>query len=90
MPKHSPFVAILAVIMLAGCKTAPERVVVPEIVKVPVREYVPVPDKLTEPCVSPELNERTVEAVVSAANARKVCEDRLNGQMRQIRKLGIE
>lgn len=90
MPCRRTAVAILAVIMLAGCKTAPERVVVPEIVKIPVREYVLVPESLTEPCVSPELTERTVEAVVAAANSRKVCEDRLNGQMRQIRKLGIE
>lgn len=87
MPGCRAAVAV-ALLALAGCKTAPERVVVPEVVKVPVTEYVRVPDSLTEPCVSPELKERTVEAVVAAANARKVCEDRLNDQMRQIRKLG--
>lgn len=86
MPRHP--IALIALLALAGCKTAPERIVVPELVKVPVDRYIQIPERLTRPCVSPPLESRTVEAVVEAANARKLCEDRLNGQMREIRGLG--
>lgn len=88
MRLNSPVVAILAVIMLAGCKTSPERVVVPEIVKVPVREYVPVPDKLTRDCPITRAKTRTVEAVVSAYNANITSLESCNADKAGIRKLG--
>ena len=79
---------IIAVLLLAGCQSAPERIVIPEVVHVTVPKYITPPAELTRPCVSPELEARTVEAVVAVSNSRKVCEDRLNSQMRQIRALG--
>lgn len=85
---HSLALILAAVLVLVGCKSTPERIVVPEIVTVPVREYVPVPDGLTQQCPAAELKGRTVEAVVEASNARKICLDRVNGQLRRIRELG--
>lgn len=80
--------ALIAALTLAGCQSTPERIIVPEVVHVTVDRYIQPPAELTRPCVSPPLEERTVEAVVEAANARKLCEDRLNSQLRQIRELG--
>lgn len=80
--------AAVVLLALAGCQSAPETIVVPEVVRVEVPRYITPPAELTRPCVSPELEARTVEAVVAVANSRKVCEDRLNSQMRQIRELG--
>lgn len=79
---------ILPLLALAGCKTCPDRVVVPEVVTVTVKEYVPVPDGLTRECPAAELEGRTVEAVVEASNARKICLDQVNGQLRKIKGLG--
>ena len=81
-------IVAIALLALTACKSTPARIVVPQLVKVPVDRYIHVPEELTRPCVSPPLESRTVEAVVEAANARKLCEDRLNGQMREIRGLG--
>lgn len=88
MPKHSPAVALLAILLLAGCKTAPERIVVPEIVKVPVREYVPVPEKMTRDCPIARAAARTVEAVVAAYNANVTSLEGCNAQIKAIRGLG--
>lgn len=80
-------VVVLLAIMLAGCKTAPERIVVPEIVKVPVREYVPVPDNLSRDCPITRAKSRTVEAVVSAYNANITSLESCNADKAGIRKL---
>lgn len=89
MRRNPAALTIAAALLLAGCKTAPpERIVVPEIVKVPVREYVAVPEELTEPCPVAEVKSRTVEAVVEAANSRKTALDACNAKLREIRKLG--
>lgn len=88
MPRHS--VALTTILAaLAGCQSAPERVVVPEVVTVAVPEYVPVPDELTKPCVSSPLEDRRVASLVTAANNRKLCEDQLNKQLREIRNLTL-
>ncbi|HEY4529370.1 MAG TPA: hypothetical protein VIG97_03425 [Luteimonas sp.] len=89
MRRHpAALISAAALLALAGCTTTPERVVVPEIVTVPVKEYVPVPEALTRECPAAELKDRTVEAVVEASNARKVCLDQVNGQLRKIKGLG--
>lgn len=82
--------AALILLALAGCASAPKpvRIVVPEIVRVPVREYVSVPPALTKPCPVAELKSRTVEAVVAAANARKLALEQCNKQLSEIRGLG--
>ena len=73
---------------LSACKTIePQRIVVPEIVTVPVREYVPVPEELTRPCPEQRAEQRTVEAVVQAYNANLVALRQCNRQLRLIRAL---
>lgn len=82
-------VSLLAVLVLAGCQTCPDPpTVVPEIVKVPVREYVPVPDKLTGDCPITRAEERTIEAVVSAYNSNITSLEACNADKAGIRKLG--
>lgn len=87
MRRHSAAL-IFAALSAAGCKSTPERVVVPEIVKVPVREYVPVPDELTRDCPITKATSRTVEAVVSAYNANITSLESCNADKAAIRKLG--
>lgn len=81
-------IALIALLMLAGCKTAPERIVVPQLVKVPVDRYIQIPERLTRPCPIAELEDRTVESVVEVANARRLALEACNGQLREIRGLG--
>lgn len=89
MRRHpAALITCLALFALAGCKTTePQRVVVPEIVTVPVREYVPVPDELTRACPEQRAEQRTVEAVVQAYNANIVALRQCNRQLRLIRAL---
>jgi hypothetical protein len=81
----------LAVATLAGCASRPasepQRIVVPEIVTVPVREYVPVPAELTRACPETRAEQRTVEAVVHAYNANVLALRQCNRQLRLIRAL---
>ena len=78
---------IAAVLVLAGCKTCPDRPQVPEIVKVPVRTTVPVPAGLTAPCPVARAESRTVEAVVSAYNANVENLAACNRRLQEIRAL---
>lgn len=79
---------ILAALAVAGCKTAPpHRIVVPEIVTVPVREYVAVPADLTRECAISRAEQRTVQAVVAAYNDNVVALTQCNRQLRLIRAL---
>lgn len=80
--------AIALAVVLAGCQSAPERIVVPEVVHVTVPKYITPPAELTRPCPVAELQGRTVADVVEAANARKVALEQCNEQLWQIRKLG--
>lgn len=85
MRQYSPLVAAL---LLAGCASAPQQAPMPEVVKVPVVEYVPVPDKLTKPCPVTRAKSRTVEAVVDAYNANVTALETCNADKAAIRKLG--
>ena len=79
---------LIAVLVLAGCQTCPDRPQVPEVVKVPVRTTVPVPAELTAPCPIARAESRTVEAVVSAYNTNiETLEACANGRFREIRAL---
>lgn len=79
-------------LLLAGCRSAPEArpFVAPEIIRVPVARFVPLPDELTRPCAVPALAGRTVGDVVQASNARKLALARCNAQLRAIRDLQPE
>jgi len=61
--------------------------VAPEVIRVPVKQYVPLPAALTQPCPVPAIKGRTVGDVVEASNARKVALDRCNAQMKAIREV---
>ena len=78
---------IADVLVLAGCKTCPDRPQVPEIVKVPVRTTVPVPAALAAPCPVARAESRTVEAVVSAYNANVENLEACNRRLQEIRAL---
>ena len=80
--------AAVALLILTGCQSAPERIVIPEVVHVTVPKYITPPAELTRPCPVAELQGRTVADVVEAANARKVALEQCNEQLRQIRNLG--
>lgn len=78
-------VALIA-LALAGCQTCPPEKL-PEVVKVPVVQYVGVPDTLTEPCPIKKADARTVEAVVSAYNANVTALEGCNADKAAIRGL---
>lgn len=81
--------AALILLVLAGCQSAPEArpFVQPEIIRVPVKTYVPLPAELTKPCPVPAIKGRKVGDVVQASNARKVALDRCNAQLKAILEL---
>ena len=82
------YLLLIAVLVLAGCNTCPDRPQVPAIVKVPIRTTVPVPAELTTPCPIARAESRTVEAVVSAYNTNiETLEACANGRFREIRAL---
>lgn len=78
-------IAAAAVLLLTACQTCPERV--PEVVKVPVRVTVPVPEKLTAPCPVARAESRTVQAVVQAYNANVENLEACNRKLGEIRAL---
>lgn len=78
---------LIAVLVLAGCQTCPDRPQVPEVVKVPVRTTVSVPAALTTPCPIARAENRTVEAVVSAYNANVETLEACNRRLQEIRAL---
>lgn len=85
MSRHS---AALIALLLAGCQTCPEpKEQLPAVVKVPVTQYVGVPDDLTAPCPITRADSRTVEAVVAAYNANVTSLEGCNAQLDGIRKL---
>lgn len=75
----------LIVLLLASCATCPEKP--PQLVKVPVVEYVAVPADLAAPCPVERAKSRTVEAVVSAYNANVTALETCNDRMTRIRGL---
>src|SRR3546814_20766379 len=85
--------AAVAWLLLAGCASTPKAEPLPALVKVPVLEYVRVPDKLTAPCPVTRAKSRTVEAVVSAYNANvtalEACNAKLQGRSEE-RRVGQE
>ena len=79
--------ALTAALLLAGCGHAAVKPVVPKEVKVPVVQYVPLPEALTKPCPPVHAEGRKVEAVVSAYNANIVMQADCDARMARIREL---
>lgn len=81
--------ALTAILALAGCKSAPEArpFVAPEIVRVPVKTYVALPEELTQTCEIARAASRKVGDVVDAYNRNIVSLRRCNAQIGSIRGL---
>jgi len=80
--------AVALAALVAGCASTPKVEPMPTLVKVPVVQYVPVPDALTKPCPVSKATSRTVEAVVTAYNANITSLEGCNADKAAIRKLG--
>ncbi|MGH3802377.1 MAG: Rz1-like lysis system protein LysC [Stenotrophomonas sp.] len=86
MPRHS--IALIALVLLAGCAHQPEKPQLPEVVHVTIEKLVPVDERLTKPCKPQRAASRTVEAVVAAYNANVTALEDCDGRMSEIRALG--
>lgn len=86
MRRHS--IALIALVLLAGCAHQPEKPHIPEVVHVTVEKLVPVDERLTKPCKPQRAASRTVEAVVAAYNANVTALEDCDGRMSEIRALG--
>lgn len=76
---------VIASLMLASCQSVgPAVPPAPEVIRVPVTTYVPVPEKLTAPC---PIARGDLEQVVIVARKRKASLEKCNGQLEQIRAL---
>lgn len=80
-------VLLAAAVLLAGCASTPKTEPMPTIIKVPVTQYVPVPEALTAPCPVTRAKTRTVEAVVLAYNANVTALEDCSDRMGRIRGL---
>lgn len=79
-------VAAFGLAILAGCQSTPE--IRTEVVEITVREYVPVPEELTEPCQLHPVREQTYGEAIRVANARLASLAECNVRMKAIRELG--
>lgn len=79
---------VLVAAGLAGCQPQVKTVTVPQVVRVQVPVYVPIPAELTQKCPIAEPTSLKVEEVVRVANARKVALQNCNTDKAAIRDLG--
>jgi len=79
---------LTGLVLLAGCDSAVKPVAVPQIVRVSVPTYVPIPADLTQDCPIEEPKSLKVEEVVRVANARKVALQNCNTDKAALRSLG--
>lgn len=68
---------LVGLLMLAGCATTPERVVV----EVPITRWVPIPSELTAPCA---IADGALRDVIEVARQRKESLKRCNQQLHAI------
>jgi hypothetical protein len=80
-------VALIAVLALAGCQSAPLLIQPPKVVEVVVEKIVPVPGLLTEPCKRPVKKQNTVGEAVRLANERDAALEECSARMARIRGL---
>jgi hypothetical protein len=76
------------VALLAGCDEAVKPVPVPQVVRVEVPVYMPIPAELTQDCPIAEAASLQVEEAVRVANARKVSLQNCNADKAALRALG--
>lgn len=81
--------ALMLVVALCGFGSCQHKPTAPEVVKVPVRITVPVPEPLTEPCPIARAERRTVEAVIQAYNANVEHLEACNRKLSEIRALPV-
>lgn len=79
---------IVSMPILSGCPETVKPVVVPQIVRVEVPVYVPIPAELTADCPIAEPNSLKVQEAVRVANARKVALQNCNVDKAKLRELG--
>lgn len=79
----------IALIVLAqtGCSTTPPMPVLPEIVKVPVREYVAIPAELTKDCQQFTAQEQSYDEAKRLALVRAESIDECNRRWAKVRAL---
>lgn len=82
------WVLIAVLPALAGCSETVKPVPVPQVVRVQVPVYVPIPAELTKDCPIAEATSLMVEEAVRVANARKVSLQNCNADKAAIRALG--
>ncbi|NID15396.1 Rz1-like lysis system protein LysC [Luteibacter yeojuensis] len=83
------WVLIALLPLLSGCPEAVKPVPVPQVVRVQVPVYVPVPPELTKDCPIAEATSLMVEEAVRVANARKVALKNCNADKAAIRALAV-
>lgn len=78
-------VLIAALLVLAGCQTAPVQPQLPKTVYVEVDKFVPLDPTLLDDCPIAEPTNRSVHEAVAVANARKLALQKCNADKRAIR-----
>lgn len=75
---------LLVVLALAGCAESrkPELPPVPEVIRVPVKTFVPISDELTQLC--PWTRDGKPSEVFDVSHGRKVCLEQYEGQLKAI------
>lgn len=81
------WVLIALLPVLSGCPETVKPVPVPQVVRVQVPVYVPIPADLTQDCPIAEPTSLKVEEAVRIANARKVALQNCNADKAAIRAL---
>lgn len=82
--------AMILAVGLAGCQTAAPAPTIPEIVRVPVTTYIPLPAEVIRDCEDVPKQSNSYGEAVRLANSRKAALDECSGRMRQIRNLQPE
>ena len=80
---------LIACAGLAACHEAAKPITVPQVVRVQVPVYVPIPPELTQDCPIAEPTSLKVEEVVRVANARKVALANCNADKAALRSLVV-
>lgn len=80
-------IAVIALVVLVGCRTTAPAPTVPAVVRVPVPTFVQLPAELTRDCEDVPKQDSTFGEAVRLANARKSSLEECSGRMRQIRSL---
>ena len=79
--------SLLLILLLSGCQTIPDMPKAPEIVRVEVLKYVPVPAELTGDCKNSAVQEQTYSEAKRLALVRGEYLDECTQRMRKIRSL---